>query len=90
MSDIIAAPTRTPVVDAIVESLAEVLNQDLENVSEQTELFTELGLDSTGILDLLMALEDRLGIEFDGDQLEMGHFSTVGSLADFVESLLPS
>jgi acyl carrier protein len=37
-------------------------------------------MDSTGVLELLMALEDNLGIEVDPENLDMDDFKTVGTL----------
>ncbi|GAA3375062.1 acyl carrier protein [Streptomyces sannanensis] len=81
---------QTPAIDrarvaaAVTEALGDVLERDLSGLSPDTELFGELGLDSTGVLDLLLRLEDLTGCEFDTDELEMSHFATVASLTDFV------
>ncbi|MEU3978274.1 acyl carrier protein [Streptomyces bacillaris] len=80
MSDL----TRTTVVTRINESLGHVLQRELEPADESPRLFDDLGLDSTSVLELLMRLEDELGIEFDTDSLEQHHFDSVGTLADYV------
>ncbi|WP_446750374.1 acyl carrier protein [Streptomyces sp. AC1-42T] len=80
MSDL----TRATVVTRINESLGQVLNRDLEPGDDSPRLFDDLGLDSTSVLELLMRLEDELGIEFDTDSLEQHHFENVGTLADYV------
>ncbi|SCL35017.1 acyl carrier protein [Micromonospora nigra] len=72
------------VVSAIVAALAEVLGQDLTDVTEQTRLFDDLSLDSTSVLGLLMALEDALDMQVDPEGLEQSHLETVGSLAAFI------
>lgn len=61
---------------------------DLHRVIVETMLFDELGLDSTGVLDLTLRLEELLGVELDTDALEMGHFATVGKLVGFLEMAL--
>ncbi|WP_175408099.1 acyl carrier protein [Streptomyces sp. TRM64462] len=75
---------RTKVVAAISSSLAEVLGHELPELTEDSRLFDQVGLDSSGVFELLMGLEDALGIELDTDQLEMSHFESVRSLADFL------
>jgi acyl carrier protein len=45
---------------------------------------TELGLDSTGVLEMLMGLEQQASFEVDADELDPVVFDTVGSLADYV------
>ncbi|MET1073843.1 MAG: acyl carrier protein [Umezawaea sp.] len=77
-------PERARIVSAITSVLAQVLDYDLPELTESSRLFDELGLDSTGVFELLMQLEEALEVEFDTDNLEMAHFETVASLADFV------
>jgi acyl carrier protein len=75
---------RERIVSAITSALATVLDYELPELTEDSRLFDQLGLDSTGVFELLMQLEESLDIEFDTDNLEMGHFESVRSLADFV------
>ncbi|MEU0743786.1 acyl carrier protein [Streptomyces sp. NPDC006134] len=77
---------RTRVVGAISASLAEVLGHDLPELTEDSRLFDQVGLDSSGVFELLMGLEDALGIELDTDHLEMSHFESARTLADFLLS----
>lgn len=72
------------VVTSVITAVAAVLHRDTAMIEEQTRLFTDLGLDSTNVLELLMNLEDELGIEFEADNLEQHHFETVGTLASYV------
>lgn len=78
--------TRPRVVDTIIDGLSEVLGRELPEVTGRTSLIAELGLDSTSVLDLLMAIEESLGLELDTESLHMGHFATVDTLAAFVVS----
>lgn len=71
------------IVDAIILALSRVLD-DLPELTESSRLFDEVGLDSTGVFELLMQLEELLDIEFDTDNLQMSHFASVRSLAEFV------
>lgn len=73
--------------DLVIRALRTTLDRDFGAVDEDTALFTTLGLDSTGVLDLLMNLEDELGISLEAEELEMSDFSTVGSLVRYVEPL---
>ena len=73
-----------PVQDAVVRALSKVLGRDLHGVTAQTRLFEELNLDSTSVLELLMAIEEDLEVEFDPDGLKQEHFASVGSLSDYV------
>jgi acyl carrier protein len=90
MTELASVPTQESelerVIDAIIRALARVLGDDLPELTESSRLFDEVGLDSTGVFELLMQLEELLDMEFDTDNLEMSHFASVRSLADFVVS----
>lgn len=75
---------RTRIAEGTVEVLAEMVKRDPGSLTEDTRLFADLGLDSTNALELLMTLEDRLGVEFDAESLEQRHLETVGSLTTFI------
>ncbi|WP_117212769.1 acyl carrier protein [Allorhizocola rhizosphaerae] len=84
MTVTVATAERQEIFDAIVSALDEVLRQDLSGVTEQTRLFDDLNLDSTGVLGLLMALEDALDMQVDPESLEQRHLESVGALASFI------
>ena len=90
MSELVETPVRTAdlerIVDAIILALTRVLDGELPELTEDSRLFDEVSLDSTGVFELLMQLEELLDMEFDTDNLEMSHFATVRSLAGFVAS----
>ncbi|GAA4715849.1 acyl carrier protein [Phytohabitans rumicis] len=75
---------RSDVVAGVAAAVTAVLNSDSVQVSEQTRLMDDLGLDSTNVLELLMNLEDQLTVTIDSDTLEHRHFETVGTLADYI------
>lgn len=79
---------QTSLVAAITEALAEVLKHDLPDLTEQTRLFEDLHLDSTSILELLMALEDRIGLEVDPESLNMDDFTSIGTLTGYLSGQL--
>ncbi|MFE7524847.1 acyl carrier protein [Kitasatospora sp. NPDC057542] len=76
------------VTDAVIKVLATVLNREPASIAPRTRLFDDLAFDSTSILELLMALEDELGVEFDPDVLEPEDFETVSALASHAVGLL--
>ncbi|KAF4406776.1 MULTISPECIES: acyl carrier protein [Streptomyces] len=78
------AVDRTKAVETIASALAEVLGHDLPDLTEDSRLFDQVGLDSSGVFELLMALEEAFSIELDTDNLEMSHFESVRTLADFL------
>ncbi len=75
---------RGDVIAGIERALSEVLNRDLPVLTEDVRLFDDLNMDSTMALELLMALEDTIGVEIDAENLSMDDFQTIGTLADYL------
>ena len=69
------------VFDAIKELLAERLECDPATITRESN-FRELGIDSLDTVELLMDLEDKIGVEIELDQ----KVDTVGDLVTFIES----
>jgi len=79
---------RSEIIATIGSSIAEVRKEEVSGLTEDTRLLQDLHLDSTAILELLMSLEDALNIEVDAQSLSMEDFATVGTLADYLTSIL--
>lgn len=67
--------------NAIAKVISERTGCDVSAVKPEST-FTELGIDSLDTVELLMELEDALGIEIELDQ----PVSTVGGLDEFIQS----
>jgi acyl carrier protein len=79
---------RTEVRDALKKALNEVLSEEVPELTDNLRLAGDLALDSTVVIELLMALEDLLGLQIDPDELTADAFETVGSLTDYLYSCL--
>ncbi|APS19059.1 phosphopantetheine-binding protein [Streptomyces filamentosus] len=79
---------RTEIIEQVRIALSSVLNKELTELDESTRLFDDLALDSTSVIELLMGLEDSIGLEIDPDDLEPEAFGTVGTLTDYVADSL--
>jgi acyl carrier protein len=79
---------RDDIISIIEACLSEVLQRDLAGLQGETRLFDDLHLDSTSILELLMALEDAAHIEVDPEDLNIKDFQTLDTLADYVQANL--
>ena len=77
------AEHRARVLATVSAILAKVLGRELPSLTDETALIDDLGLDSTQVLELLMDLEEKLGVEFDFDVLEQDDIETLGSIMDF-------
>lgn len=79
---------RDEIITRIRQALGEVLKRDVSGEPEDVRLFEDLQLDSTAVLELLMALEDTVGFEVDPEELDMNDFRTIGTLADYIGAAL--
>ena len=74
----------------IEETIKELLAQTIEDDSKaaswnsDTDIINDIGIDSLQMVRFLLALEDRLGITVDYDQLSFDVFSSIRALADFI------
>ena len=69
------------VFEAIAELVDERVEKDVSEITMDSK-FQDLGIDSLDTVELLMNLEDKLGIEVELDQ----KVETVGDLVAFIES----
>lgn len=78
---------RGDVIAGIERALADVLQREMPALSEDVRLFDDLNMDSTSALELLMTLEDIIGVEIDAENLTMDNFATIGTLADYLTEI---
>ncbi|CAM5402219.1 acyl carrier protein [Leifsonia shinshuensis] len=81
----------TETADAVREVLIDTLelSRTPAELTRDTALFGALPeLDSFGVVQLVVALEERFDIVIDDDEFGADLFETVGSLTDFVDSKL--
>lgn len=74
----------------ITEKLKEILvlalgdTVNLENCTEQSNLTTDLGLNSVGILYVVIAIDEFFNVRF--DDVSFSDFRCVGDVPDYIES----
>jgi D-alanine--poly(phosphoribitol) ligase subunit 2 len=71
-----------PAIRAAVLAIFERLA--LEAPDAGTDLFETAVLDSLGFVQLLLQLEERLGVTVSLEDLEIDHFRTIEHIVDFV------
>lgn len=75
--------------DLIVEKLKNIYtlvsgNDDVSNFTEESDLRTGLGLNSIGMLYMIIAIEEDFSIRF--ENVAMGDFNTVADVINFIEA----
>lgn len=69
--------------DVLQMALGDKANDVLENCTEDSNLVTDLGLNSIGILYLVIAIEEFFAIQF--DDVSFSDFQTVGDVVSYIE-----
>jgi acyl carrier protein len=70
--------------------VAAILSRRLQidPASEESDLFAGAGLDSLGLVELLLGLEEEFGIDISAEDLELDRFRSISAIASFVCSKL--
>ncbi len=87
MVDLIFTKTRGVLIMALFEDIqaviAEQLNVDAAQVTPEAEFVKDLGADSLDVVELIMALEEKFGIEIPDEQAEK--IVNVGDVVKYIE-----
>lgn len=70
--------------EEIRESIASQLNIPAENITLETRFVEDLKADSLDLVELVMDLEDRYGVEIPDEQL--AEVKTVGQIIELIEN----
>jgi acyl carrier protein len=69
--------------DTAIAVIAKVSKTDASTITPEMELVADLELDSAGALELLVELEDKVGIEISDE--EAARLNTVGDILGYLE-----
>ena len=68
--------------------IAEVLNVDEEEITMDTTFVDDLGADSLDIFQIIMGIEDELGITVPQEELESKNLATVGDVYELINDTM--
>jgi acyl carrier protein len=74
---------KTMEFDTLKQIIAEVLGVDPDEISEDTTFTDDLGADSLDLYQILLEVQDRLGVEIDEDKVQ--NITTVGQALEMIE-----
>ncbi|MFO7292014.1 MAG: acyl carrier protein [Actinomycetes bacterium] len=77
---------RAEVAERLKEVLVSELGLDADKITDDASFEEDLEVDSLGVVELLMALEDEFGVKIPDEEAENIH--TVGQAVDLVHSKL--
>lgn len=69
--------------DKLQEIIAEELNVDMDEITEEKSLIDDFGADSIDLFQILMAIETEFDIEVDNEEAE--HIRTVGDVVQLIQ-----
>ncbi|HEX2179522.1 MAG TPA: acyl carrier protein [Actinomycetota bacterium] len=79
---------REEVLGALKEVLVDRLKVDASTITDDANLFEDLGLDSIDLMTVVMAVEERFSIEVSDDELE--DVTTLAQAADLLSNKVTS
>ena len=77
---------RAQVASRLSEVLVNELGLDADKINDGADFEKDLDVDSLGVVELLMALEDEFGVKIPDEEAE--HIHTVGQAIDLVHGKL--
>ena len=76
--------------EIVISSFKEVVEESgakIEHISLATEASREYGLDSLGIVNCVLAIEDKLDIELDGVLAQIREAKTLGDISNIIRTI---
>lgn len=70
-------------LEKMKEMIGDQLNVDVEQVTEATSFKDDLGADSLDLFELVMAMEEEVGVEIPSEELET--LTTVGAVMNYLK-----
>jgi acyl carrier protein len=67
----------------VMKMAAPSADLDIESLSEQSNLVSDIGLSSVGVLYIVIAIEEFFDIRF--DDVGFADFKTIGDVIDYIE-----
>lgn len=74
---------RNEIVNKLLEIYELITSKSADNINETSNLRTDLGLSSIGMLYLIIAIEQQFNITF--ENISMSDFEKVKDVIDFIE-----
>ena len=71
-------------IDKIKQILADTLDVNIDELSADTNIATDLGADSLDVVEILMSIEDEFDIEIPDSEIE--NIRTIGELVEYIEN----
>ena len=74
------------VLEKLKEIIAEQFGVDMDIITEDTDVVSDLGADSLDVVEMMMALEEEFAVTIDDEKI--AELKTVGDVVNCVEAML--
>ena len=71
------------VFEKVKKLLAEQLDADIDGLTMETNIATDLKADSLDVVELLMSIEDEFDVEVPDEEIE--NIKTIGDLTEYIQ-----
>lgn len=71
------------IFEKLKDLVVDQLGVDDDEVTMEANIQDDLGADSLDVMDLVMSVEEELGVKIADEELE--HIKTVGDIVDYIE-----
>lgn len=71
------------VIDEVKDMLSKQLRIDIDEIHDDSNIMEDLGVDSIDLVELLMGIEEKLGIVVSDE--DAANLKTVKDVADYIE-----
>lgn len=71
------------VIDEVKDMLSKQLRIDIDEIHDDSNIMEDLGVDSIDLVELLMSIEEKLGIVVSDE--DAANLKTVKDVADYIE-----
>jgi len=74
--------------ETLQKIIAEVLDVEEDEITMDTRLLEDLGADSLDAVEIIMGIEDELGITVPQEELESKNLATVGDVYELINDTI--
>lgn len=72
-------------IEEVIKIISQFTEMDTANITGQTELVNDMGLNSLDVMNIVVAFEDKFDIEIPDRIIK--DFKTVGDIADYLDNI---
>ncbi len=69
----------------VLELISEQFDKDIDELTEEMSFVDDLNADSVDIVELVMSIEDELGVAIDDE--ELNGLATIGDVIEYIEDI---